>query len=147
MVTLWQRMDFEYLSSFQLYQFMQLREKVFVVEQNCAYLDADGKDLVASHLMGWKNNHLIAYARLLPPGVSYQEASIGRFVTDESVRKAGVGKALMKMCIEALQHDFPGVGIRISAQEYLRDFYESFGFQQQGVGYLEDGIPHIEMLR
>ncbi|MEX0813303.1 MAG: GNAT family N-acetyltransferase [Chitinophagales bacterium] len=143
----WECLPFEQLNNTQLYKIIQLREKVFVVEQNCPYLDTDDKDFQAKHLMAWNNNQLVAYARLLPPGISYKDASIGRFVTAISVRRSGVGKMLMQKCLEQMQVDFPGQSIRISAQEYLRDFYGSFGFAKQGEAYLEDGIPHVEMLR
>lgn len=143
----WKCTEFDKLSNTQLYHITQLREKVFVVEQDCPYLDSDGKDFYAKHLMGYKDDLLVAYARLLPPNISYKkDVSIGRFVTDISVRRIGVGKILMEKCLAQLKADFPDLNIRISAQEYLKDFYGSFGFIQQGKGYLEDDIPHIEML-
>lgn len=143
----WKCIEFDKLSSKQLYQIIQLREKVFVVEQDCPYLDSDGKDIHAKHLMGYKGNLLVAYARLIPAGISYKnDASIGRFVTDISLRRTGVGKVLMEKSLAQLKADYPEYNIRISAQEYLKDFYGNFGFIQQGSGYLEDDIPHIEML-
>lgn len=143
----WLCLKFNDLSNLQLYSITQLREKVFIVEQDCPYLDADGKDIKAKHLMGFEKDQLMAYARLLPPGVSYEEISIGRFITDESIRGIGAGKELMKKCLEQMNKDFPGQDIRISAQKYLFRFYNSFGFKQVGEEYLEDGIPHIEMLK
>lgn len=125
-----------------------LRIEVFVVEQNCPYQDADGKDLKSSHVFG-TNDHgeLIACARIVSPGVSYKEVSIGRVATAMTVRGSGSGKELMRKSIKAIEEKFGQVPIRISAQSYLKKFYESFGFVQVGEEYLEDNIPHIEMLR
>lgn len=143
----WECLTFEALSNLQLYKIIQLREKVFVVEQNCAYLDTDEKDFYAKHLLAWKGDLLVGYARLLPPNISYEDVSIGRLVSDSTVRRSGIGKVLMQKSIAELTKDFPKENIRISAQVYLKKFYESFGFQQQGTGYMEDGLPHIEMLK
>ena len=131
-----------------LYKIMALRQEVFVVEQNCPYQDADGKDLEGWHLMG-KNSDgkLIAYTRLLPKGVSYPEyASIGRVVNSPSVRGQGVGKILMEESIRRMKILFPNSTIKIGAQTYLLKFYESLGFVSTGEEYLEDDIPHTYMV-
>ena len=126
---------------------MALRQEVFVVEQNCPYLDADDKDREAWHLMGFdKNNTLIAYTRLLPKGISYEKyASIGRVVTAPKARKIGAGKNIMKASLDWCKQLFPLSPIKISAQTYLLDFYKNLGFTPVGEGYLEDDIPHIGM--
>lgn len=129
----------------ELYAMIQLRELVFVVEQKCAYLDADGKDLYAHHAMWVENDTCLACARILPPGISYDEWSIGRLVTHSSVRRSGHGKGIMRAVMQWLKNH-GAKKIRISAQSYLLDFYESFGFEIVGEEYLEDGIPHIEMI-
>ena len=138
---------FDDLSPAELYAIMKLRSDVFVVEQNCVYLDADGKDQLCYHLIGYNENELVAYARLLPQNVSYPYASIGRVVTSSHHRKTGAGKALMAKAIEQCAVLFGEVSIKIGAQLYLKKFYESFGFEQYGSKYDEDGIPHIPMLR
>ncbi len=138
--------SFEALSALELYAIMQLRSEVFVVEQNCVYQDADGKDLKAFHLMGWQNNDLVAYTRLLPAGVSFAEVSIGRVVTLPAFRKFGFGKLLMQESIRQCYLLFGRQPIRIGAQLYLQAFYESFGFVVCSDMYLEDDIPHVEML-
>jgi ElaA protein len=143
----WYVKAFSQLSPEELYAVLQLRNEVFVVEQNCVFQDADNKDQVAFHFMGWHQNHLVAYTRLLAPGISYNEASIGRVVTAPLVRRAGIGKELMQRSIETLFELFGRQPIQIGAQLYLQRFYESFGFVQIGEGYLEDGIPHIHMLK
>jgi len=140
---------FHELTALQLYAVMALRQEVFVVEQNCPYLDADGKDNKCWHLMGHDDNgQLVAYARLIPMGVSYQNfASLGRIVTAAPVRRTGAGRALMKAALDWMGQQFPGESIKISAQTYLREFYESFGFVVSGEEYLEDDIPHFPMVR
>jgi ElaA protein len=140
---------FSELTTDELYELMALRQEVFVVEQNCPYLDADGKDQQAWHLMGFdKNEKLIAYARIAPQGVFYENyVSIGRIVTSPSVRGKGIGKKLMVACFEAIEKLFKNQPVKISAQYYLIRFYESFGFETIGEQYLEDDIPHIAMIR
>jgi ElaA protein len=125
---------------------MQLRNEVFVVEQNCVYQDADGKDDRSWHLMGWYENNLVAYCRILPPGLSFEEASIGRVVTSPKYRKNGCGRALMETAIQKTKEQFNCKEIKIGAQLYLINFYSSLGFKQTSEIYLEDGIEHIEML-
>lgn len=144
----WICKKFDELSSVELYAIMQLRNEVFVVEQNCVYQDADNKDQPSWHLMGWINNKLIAYTRILPPGVAYAiEPSIGRVVTSPSVRGSGIGRELMKKSIEQLCKLFGNTTIKIGAQIYLLKFYTSLGFQQSSDIYLEDNIEHVEMVK
>lgn len=142
----WNLKSFANLSLYELYAIMKLRSEIFVVEQNCVYLDPDGKDLDAMHMMGWENNRLVAYTRILPPGTSYEEASIGRVATAIEIRKGGWGRELMKHSIHHAQMMYDNAPIRISAQAHLQDFYVSLGFVAEGETYLEDGIPHVEML-
>jgi ElaA protein len=142
----WSCKKFDELMSFELYAIMQLRNEVFVVEQNCVYQDADNKDQFCYHLMGWDEDTLIAYTRILPAGISYVESSIGRVVVLPSARKSGSGKILMQKSMEALFSLFGNIPIKIGAQLYLKKFYESLGFQQTSDIYVEDGISHIEML-
>ncbi len=140
---------FHQLTIFQLYEIMVLRQEVFVVEQNCPYLDADGKDQESWHLMAWNTaGKLVAYARLLPKGVAYSDyPAIGRIVNAPTVRGTGVGRALVQRAIETAIQLFGNEPIKIGAQLYLRQFYQSFGFESVGEEYLEDGILHISMIR
>lgn len=143
----WHLKHFDELSLHQLYALLQLRIEVFIVEQACPFQDADGKDQGSYHLLGYDNGKLIAYTRLVPPGVIYTEASIGRVVASPAVRGSGAGKELMQESLNKVYALF-GVGpVKIGAQLYLKKFYESFGFLQIGDVYLEDGIPHIYMLK
>jgi ElaA protein len=125
---------------------MKLRSEVFVVEQNCVYLDADGKDSASHHLCGWLHNQLVAYCRILPPGLAYPQASIGRVLTNIAHRKDGYGIILMQKAIKKTYELFDVTEIKIGAQQYLLQFYENLGFVQTGESYLEDNIPHIAML-
>lgn len=143
----WLLKKFEALSPYELYAILQLRNEVFVVEQNCVFQDADDKDQNSYHLMGFNNDKLVAYTRLVPPGESYKEVSIGRVVTSPSVRGSGTGKELMEQSIDAVYKIFGVQPIKIGAQLYLKKFYESFGFEQISDVYLEDGIEHIYMIR
>ncbi|GAA4733217.1 GNAT family N-acetyltransferase [Flavisolibacter ginsenosidimutans] len=143
----WILKKFEELTPHQLYAALQLRNEVFVVEQNCVFQDADDKDQASYHLLGCINDKLIAYTRLVPPGVIYDEPSIGRVVTSPSVRGSGAGKMLMQESINKVYDLFGGKPIKIGAQLYLKKFYEGFGFSQISEAYLEDGIPHIYMRR
>lgn len=135
------------MNTLELYTILQLRNEVFIVEQNCPYQDLDNKDQKSFHLMGVMQGQLAAYARLLPQGVSYEYASIGRVITSPKQRRSGAGKALMHEAIKRCTQLFGDGAIKLGAQLYLKSFYESFGFQQTSDMYLEDGIPHIEMLR
>jgi ElaA protein len=143
----WLLKPFAELTPYELYSILQLRNEVFIVEQNCPYQDMDNKDLKSWHLMGIEEDKLMAYSRLLAPGISYSESSIGRIVSSRSVRKTGMGKKLLEQSIEQIKKLFNTDTIRIGAQLYLKTFYESFGFVQEGEIYLEDNIPHIIMLR
>ena len=124
---------------------------VFIVEQNCAYLDADGRDAAAWHLLGWRDENgaptLAAYARIFEPGIRYAEASVGRVVTASEVRRSGAGRQLMSEALRRLENLAPGQPIRIAAQRYLESFYAGFGFRTVSAPYEEDGIIHVDMLR
>lgn len=139
---------FSDLSVQELYQIMELRQIVFIVEQNCAYLDADRKDIHAHHLMGTDvDGHLHAYTRLIPEGISYDGyISIGRVINSPTIRGKGYGKELMQVSINKIHELYPGYPIKIGAQAYLKSFYESFGFVDINLPYLEDGIPHLKMV-
>jgi ElaA protein len=143
----WIKKKFDELSVAELYTILRLRAEVFVVEQNCAYLDTDNKDQYCHHLMGWKDDELIAYTRLVPPGVSYEYPSIGRVVTSPTARRGGFGRMLMEKSIEETISLYGKTPIRIGAQLYLKDFYTSLGFITSSEIYLEDGIEHIEMTK
>lgn len=143
----WHCKSFQNLAVEELYAIMHLRSEVFVVEQNCPYLDPDGKDLQSWHLMGWDQDKLVAYSRLLPAGLAFEEISIGRVVSSPAYRGKGAGKELMRNAIEMAYQLFGQQPIRIGAQLYLQKFYESLGFVQVSEMYLEDDIPHIEMVK
>ena len=137
---------FSTLSTLELYDFLKLRAEVFIVEQNCPYQDCDDKDKLAIHLMGYEDDILVAYARLLREGVSYQGyCSIGRVVTSTLTRKKGYGKLLMAAALNYCNENF-GSSIKISAQAYLEKFYQDLGFVTVSEPYLEDDIPHIAMI-
>lgn len=142
----WQLKPFDALTPGELYALLALRSDVFVVEQNCVYLDADGLDSVALHLWlpGTPNTQALAVARLLPPGSIYPEASIGRVATAGNVRRTGLGRALFQRALDEVAQRWPGP-VRIMAQSYLTRFYRGFGFEIQGNEFLEDGIPHFYM--
>lgn len=143
----WQVVPFAELSPSALYEALALRQLVFVVEQTCAYLDCDGKDARALHLLGRdESGRLVAYARLFAPGQSYAEATIGRVVNHPSVRRTGAGRALMREAIAQIRARFGDGPIRIGAQRYLEAFYGSLGFEIASAPYDEDGIPHVEMV-
>jgi ElaA protein len=143
----WLLKKFEELTPYQLYALLQLRSEVFVVEQNCVFLDADDKDQNAYHLMGFDTTKLVAYTRLVPPQEIYEQVSIGRVVTSSCIRGSGAGKELMNQSIEAVYKLFGVQPIKIGAQLYLKKFYESLGFRQVSAVYLEDGIEHIHMIK
>ena len=141
----WTCKTFNDLTNEDLYKILQLSASVFIVELNCPYQDCDDRDQPSYHLMGWDENQLIAYTRILPPGIVYKEPSLGRVVTTSSVRRTGIGKELMEYSMEKTQLLFGKTAITISAQLYLKAFYESFGFVAIGEPYLEDHIEHIKM--
>jgi ElaA protein len=147
MLVQWVLKKFEELSPYELYAILQLRNEVFVVEQNCVFQDADDKDQNSYHLMGFNDKKLVAYTRLVPAGEMYEQPSIGRVVTSPSVRANGFGKELMIESIAAVQRLFGKLPIKIGAQLYLKKFYNSLGFEQVSDVYLEDGIEHIYMIR
>lgn len=137
---------FDALNSMEIYEIITLRERVFVVEQNCPYLDCDGKDIDSLHLGIYDTASLQGYARLVPPGLSYDTWSIGRVVVAPEFRGLGLGKKVMEAAIHYLVQDERVQKITISAQEYLLSFYNELGFTQVGTGYLEDDIPHVKMV-
>ena len=136
---------FNELSTSELYSLLQLRSEVFVVEQNCVYQDVDGKDNKAIHVLGYLDTELAAYSRLFDKGIYFEEASIGRVVVSPKLRDKKLGHDLMQVSIAAVKEHFKEHNITISAQEYLKKFYESHGFVQTSEMYLEDDIPHIQM--
>lgn len=142
----WSLKKFEELYTWELYAILSLRSRVFVVEQDCVYLDTDGIDLSAWHLCGWDGKTLAGYARVIPPGIVYPQASIGRVVTDPAYRKTGTGRALMQKALAAVFENMEATEIKIGAQLYLESFYTSLGFTKISETYIEDGIPHIHML-
>lgn len=143
----WILKSFEQLSTRELYEILKLRTEIFVLEQECAYLEVDGKDLSSFHL--WlqnESNEIIAYCRLLPAGLSYNETSIGRVLVKDNQRGKGLAQEMLKKAILEIQKLWGKKSIRIEAQYYLKDFYASFGFVKVSEPFLEDGIKHIEML-
>ncbi len=138
---------FNELTSQELYDLLQLRSEVFVVEQDCVYQDIDGKDEKALHVLGYKDEKVVAYTRVFKPGDYFEQASIGRVVVKESERQFKYGYDIMKASIDAIDFHFRVTNIKISAQTYLRKFYNNLGFKQIGGEYLEDGIPHIAMIK
>lgn len=137
---------FNQLSTIELYSILKLRSEVFVVEQDCVYQDIDNKDQKALHLFFIEKEEVIAYTRLFKSGDYFKEASIGRVVIQENYRKQGLGHRLMKASINTIEEKFETSNITISAQTYLKHFYESHNFKKIGEEYLEDGIPHIRMI-
>ena len=138
---------FSELTTIELYAILQLRSEVFVVEQNCVYQDIDFKDQKALHVFGQKNDKIIAYTRIFKPGDYFKEASIGRVVVAKNERKHGYGHIIMSYSIQAVHSFFNEKVIKISAQKYLKEFYQSHDFIQVGEEYLEDDIPHIGMVK
>jgi len=143
----WVFKAFSQLTTEELYLILQLRSMVFVVEQNCVFLDIDGKDDKADHLFLHAGSQVIACARIFAPGVVYTEPCLSRVCTHPDYRRTGVGKELLQKSMDIMTGMFPGQPFRIGAQLYLKRFYESFGFEKAGDVYLEDGIEHIEMVR
>jgi len=142
----WKIKSFTELSVTELYEILKIRQEVFVVEQTCYYVDADGYDDKAVHLWAETNGEILAYCRLFDSGIKYQEASIGRVLTNSSYRNLRLGKTLMKFALFIIEARFRAGDVRISAQDYLLKFYSEFGFQDTGKKYLEDNIPHTEMI-
>lgn len=143
----WEIISYKDLTLNQFHDIIQLRIDVFVVEQDCPYPELDGKDKKAFHVFGLNDEgETIAVARLLPKGISYKEISIGRVATAKKVRHEKIGIELMETSMEFIKTNYPNEPVRISAQSYLVKFYEKFGFKSTGKTYLEDNIPHTEML-
>ena len=138
---------FNELTVDELHDILQLRSEVFVVEQDCVYQDIDGKDRKALHIIGKKNNKIVAYTRCFAPGIYFEEAAIGRVVVSAEERKFGFGHDIMKASVKAIQNEYKTEAIKLSAQTYLIKFYKTHGFNAIGEGYLEDGIPHIAMIK
>lgn len=143
----WECLPFEQLTTFALYEILQLRSEVFVVEQDCVYQDLDGHDAAAWHLLGTRGGELLCYARIFSPGLKYPGASIGRVIIRQSVRGEGLGRELMTQAIAACESHWPEAPITISAQHHLERFYGSLGFETVSEPYLEDDIPHVQMHR
>ena len=143
----WFTKHFKELSVQELWAILRLRQEVFMLEQECLYLDIDDIDQQAHHLAFWHKGELQAYARLIEPGISYAQASIGRVVVAPSVRSSKLGRTLMQHAIQELETLHPQHAIKIGAQKYLENFYNSLGFSTISDSYIEDGIPHIHMLK
>ncbi|MGD7008888.1 GNAT family N-acetyltransferase [Metabacillus sp. 84] len=142
----WQLKAFSELTAIELYEILKERTNVFVVEQNCPYLETDGKDFVSLHLYRKMDGVIVAYARLLPPGVSFEEASIGRVLMHADYRRQGLAAELLAKALDVIVREKKEKAVKIQAQEYLKGFYESFGFRTVTGCYMEDGIPHINMV-
>lgn len=142
----WKIKRFQELTKEELYEILRTRNEVFVIEQQCFYQECDGKDKNAYHLFSEENGKIIAYLRILEKGASYDEISVGRVLVCKDYRKKGLAKDMMLKAIEFIENELKEKSIRISAQEYLIDFYKSLGFEKVSDVYLEDGIPHLEML-
>lgn len=138
---------FDELSNIELYQIMRLRSEVFVVEQDCVYQDLDNKDQKALHVFGTKENEVVAYTRIFKPGDYFKNTSIGRVVVAADQRKYGYGKQIMLASLNVIEERFPNTTVEISAQTYLLKFYTELGFERTGEEYLEDGIPHVRMIK
>lgn len=145
----WRWKRFDALTPRELQNILRARQEVFGLEQNCVYLDIDGCDEAAFHLAAWSDERAVplAYARWLDPGVKYAEPSLGRVITTAAARGKGLGRELVRRALEAGARVHPGLGVRIGAQSRLERFYADFGFVVVGERYIEDGIPHTEMLR
>lgn len=138
---------FKELTTDELYAILQLRSAVFVVEQNCVYQDIDYQDQKALHVLGYKQGVLVAYTRLFKSGEYFDYASIGRVLVSAGERRSNYGYAIMNASIKAIEKKYNEAKIKISAQSYLKKFYKTLGFVQVGEAYLEDGIPHILMVK
>lgn len=143
----WKIKSFDELSLSELYQILHIRVSVFVVEQDCPYQEVDGVDQACQHLFLEKDGQIAAYARLIPQDVLYEDVSIGRILVHKDHRKAGYGRELLAKAIEIISNEWDVEKIKIHAQVYLLDFYRSFGFVEVTEHYLEDGIPHVDMIR
>lgn len=142
----WKLKKFDELTNIELYNLLKERTMVFVVEQTCPYLEVDGKDPFCYHLFKENEGEMVAYLRIVPAGVSYREASLGRVLVKKEYRGQGMAEELVRKGLAFIQNDLKETTVKIQAQEYLRGFYSSFGFQPISETYLEDNIPHIDML-
>ena len=143
----WRIKNFGELSTKELYEILKIRQEVFVVEQTCYYLDADGSDEKAIHIWGEIEGKIVAYCRIFQPNIKYKEASIGRVLTNPNFRGQNLGKVLMKIALQTIQIRFKSKAVKISAQDYLLKFYSDLGFVDTAKKYLEDDIPHTEMIK
>ena len=137
---------FSDLTNIELYEILKLRNEVFIVEQNCAYQDCDNKDFKSYHILSYDNENMVAYLRILEKGVSYDEVSIGRVLVRKNYRGEGIARRNMLYAMSFIEDNLKEGRIRISAQQYLLEFYKSLGFKVVSDSYLEDNIPHVEML-
>lgn len=147
MKIIWHFKPFDDLTPQELYMILQLRNEVFVVEQQCIYNECDGKDMDCFHLWATLNDEVIACSRIVPPEISYKEPSIGRVVSHPNYRHLKLGHHLMRHSLEIIKNTYNTSSVRISAQCYLGSFYEQYGFRQISEQYLEDNLPHMEMLK
>ena len=143
----WRIKNFADLSTKELYEILKIRQEVFVVEQTCYYLDADGSDEKAIHIWGEIEGKIVGYCRIFQPNIKYKEASIGRVLTRPDFRGQNLGKVLMQIALQTIQNRFKTKAIKISAQDYLLKFYSDLGFVDTAKKYLEDDIPHTEMIK
>jgi ElaA protein len=144
----WHCNNINELTGRQMHAILKARCDVFVVEQNCVFPDIDDNDLIALHLCGWdQHNQLAAYLRILPPNSTYAEPALGRVLSSPTYRGTGIGRQLIQEGLKQIQSHYPGLPIRIGAQSYLIKFYSSFGFEIASDEYIEDGIPHVEMVK
>jgi len=143
----WRIKNFDDLSLKELYEILMIRQEVFVVEQTCYYLDADGSDEKAIHIWGEIEGKIVAYCRIFQPNIKYKEASIGRVLTNPNFRGQNLGKVLMRIALQTIQIRFKSKAVKISAQDYLLKFYSDLGFVDTAKKYLEDDIPHTEMIK
>jgi ElaA protein len=143
----WSWKSFSELSAVDIYNIIAVREEVFIVEQGLNYVDCDGLDLDAFHLVGQRDEKVVAYLRAFPPGIKYSESSLGRVLCKKQVRGEGLGKELIQIGLDYMFKTFGPVPVKISAQSYLQKFYEDFGFEIVGEEYLEEGIPHLKMVK
>ncbi len=143
----WTTKKFDDLNVHELYGILRLRNDVFVLEQNCVYQDTDNKDVESFHCQGIREGELLAYARIIPPGIVYEQPSIGRVVTARNARGEGLGRKLIEVSLQFIHHHYGNIPVKIGAQVYLMEFYRSLGFAQAGLVYPEDGIDHVHMIR
>lgn len=142
----WKIKKFEELTNMELYNLLKERTSVFVVEQNCPYLEVDGKDPYSFHLFKEQDGEIIAYLRVVPAGVHFKETSIGRVFVKKEYRGKGIGKQLIEKGLDFIEKELKKTTIKIQAQDYLRKFYSDFGFEAISDTYLEDNIPHVDMI-